>query len=673
MTSTKVDDRGEKASGTPYAKHVFRMIAIAIGAGLIHFGVERAMHAHSMTEWLTNLWSAPREEWWRGLQAGIVASLLLESAIVLVDVARRVGMLLSATGRLQDEFDAPNRVKLPDVEDADTRRRVMHIATSIRETLELIAQRTPAETRQQYARCYDAAISEVNAGIASKHIRLQVEGVSAPRILDLIRTTAAHADRVVATCFTKMDDFWCTKTGLDYLELNLSLLRPDPEYNRNQSLQMERIFGVMEKDGYRDNIKLREVIRLLRSNGCECHVRSPLTVSGSSPRDLFILLRKDAPLMGIEWDVDRHGTALGVTVQLPGGALDELYAAYRKLRAAPSSGDLPEGLHELRGVAASKAYLERLNETYIRTNSLQYLRNAPRSPDGIAEYWRKLEGTIVRPSTKTMAWMSDQIASKMKTNGRIERICILGCTPEVRELVATTKTLDRVRVELVDLSQAMYDGMNAFIRRSPHLDDRARERCAAQVLLPINWLGLDLLRKAQFDLVLGVDVLNMLPRDGMKMLLDRISQVLRPGGSALLQMVCHSPERMNGHSQMVDRMPQRATRRLAKAASHNHHDLFVDIAFDLCNAAEDLPKLNLPEAYDWVMSHASDAAHGSFVDTVRSTYAHCHSVLSLVSPSELFADGMRPRDLHPIGNVQDAYDGKLRFTGDMHMFRFDKQ
>jgi cyclopropane fatty-acyl-phospholipid synthase-like methyltransferase len=104
----------------------------------------------------------------------------------------------------------------------------------------------------------------------------------------------------------------------------------------------------------------------------------------------------------------------------------------------------------------------------------------------------------------------------------------LGCTPELRALAA--QNFQGSTVDFFDLSEVMAKSMEIVVENE-YPQTNLHERFIMQ-----NWLTL-YHRPREYDLIMGIDVLNMVNRADMRLFLEIISNLLVDDGSFLTQII----------------------------------------------------------------------------------------------------------------------------------------
>ncbi len=240
--------------------------------------------------------------------------------------------------------------------------------------------------------------------------------------------------------------------------------------------------------------------------------------------DYFIFYKKDAeklePFVALEWDVDSNLRPNKIKLTYDENKLKIIHEKYNDIFKHPLIKVIKFEPNELKYLPDKmddcEKYIINLCSDKINGNTTTYLKY----PEGekylskykIAEYWKNLEGTIVRPSKKFMSTLKEQLGN-IKNKSKL-KIGILGCTPEVCEIIDSIFTDSDVY--LIDISTDMYEGMSEFNSMRNILKKGISTNISH--FIRYNWLSLDLipLPEWKLDILIGVDVLNMLRNDTNK-------------------------------------------------------------------------------------------------------------------------------------------------------------
>jgi hypothetical protein len=112
---------------------------------------------------------------------------------------------------------------------------------------------------------------------------------------------------------------------------------------------------------------------------------------------------------------------------------------------------------------------------------------------------------------------------------------LLGCTPEIRSLAAR----HRREILCIDQNPEVFDVLRSMV--APQY---------AEQFLCSDWLHAEI--PAPVDIVLGDGSLNMVPRSQHESFLFKVSQMLRPGGAALLRVHVMGPPRFGTPEQVFE-------------------------------------------------------------------------------------------------------------------------
>ncbi|KKU03562.1 MAG: hypothetical protein UX06_C0041G0004 [Candidatus Giovannonibacteria bacterium GW2011_GWA2_45_21] len=134
-------------------------------------------------------------------------------------------------------------------------------------------------------------------------------------------------------------------------------------------------------------------------------------------------------------------------------------------------------------------------------------------------YWERLTSSWgqmsspIRPSKGDCEIYQDYLSRKKE----VERVLILGSTPEVRDLAAK---LPKAKIYVADFSHQMLSGMVKFIR---HADP------TKEIWIKDDWLSL-FLSERSFDVIIGDLVLQQIPPENEKVFLKKVNSLLKKDG-----------------------------------------------------------------------------------------------------------------------------------------------
>ncbi len=546
------------------------------------------------------------------------------------------------------------------------------VVASVNDILATIGHEGQKEQRDRLLLVAECVFSGVQREFADGEVRIFTESVTDDRIRRLLISAAEHAHTVYATCHSKMDEFWCEpRVGPDYLKLNTEML--DAAERHGHRPHVERVFSVEGslQNWWENDVKKCEVIRILEKQGCDCYVvpASRFNDPKLNQEDVFLMLgEEERPFLGLEWQLDGSGAPLYIRVIHDAGKLRDRLANYRLARGLAERVDLGEIDVQSAPNNITEAYenIERMSLEYLTENSVRYLRNRSDSTQRIADYWDGLATTIVRPPASTTKLFEEQIASQWPSGDGPRRVALLGCTPETRELAH--RRCRNAEVHVIDLAPHMYKAMTRLLKSSGGEFSVEREK-----LLRENWLCLH--RLGRYDLIMGVDVVNMIPHKRRHMFIEGLYSALAPGGLLLLQTVCARDT--TPRFQFVAGNPRAYVERFVTGElgqNRNHHDLFVDIAFGLEPATLEHPILSLPDAYDLVNDYYTcNERFREFAQTVRDTYHQCNSRLSLFKPDKLHPSSLENDSDCELIPPTSCQSNGLEFTKDMYVHGLRKK
>lgn len=257
---------------------------------------------------------------WIGGFGGMVFGILLDVAVVqaLAFARWKDGYVLvpqpsyrqsasvdvvHAFTRLLDEMD--HRLHTPDV-DSDVPRLIYRL-------LEGQGEQRRLEIADGYLRLPEPSV-QTRAGARA----------GTKNAYSILREIAKPNYRVVATCYTHINEFWLGQSGSEsFFELNLQLLL-------SGGVKVDRIFGVNHGRWEEDPDRKQAMIDLLRYAGCNCHTIDYRKLGERNDvnyleRDMFLILRpigqvspeyktKDAyePIFALRWEVDGDGNTIAL-------------------------------------------------------------------------------------------------------------------------------------------------------------------------------------------------------------------------------------------------------------------------------------------------------------------------------------------------------------------------
>jgi len=523
----------------------------------------------------------------------------------------------------------------------------------------LVDERPPS--RGLLASCAAVAVKSLRQQVESKSVTILTQDIAESQIHSIILHAARRARRVVGTCLTTMDDFWCNnKTGPSYLRLNW-------EIAKRTGVPVERIMKISNYAWKAREIKKRELIRILLAQGWPCYTIDEKEFANPDleEQDLFLLLdEKNNPLLGMEWALDSSGTPSSITLTLSPGQLAKLFQDFQKMESRALSLDPGDVALETvpRDIDRAASTLRNLCGDRLGENSIHYLRTPTDDPTQIADYWNGLEGTLLRPSPVTLEWIGQSLHNQSNEAG-LRKVAVLGCTPEVRALLC--ERFREVEVFVVDLSQKMYDGTSYYLTERRGLETRNEH------FLLMNWLSM-----ANYDFkvdaVVGVDVINMIAagrgRDTLRRFMQSVESILRAGGVFLTQAVCaqDGSGAQFSYIEMYEKLDQIVESLLEDGLSA--HEVFAELAFALMRTRERGECiLDLPATYDLITSFISSSnQYKEFSRKIYETYSSCNSRLTLILPHE-FEDTL-PKGMAMKGSYRRANVPEFRFTKSMFLF-----
>jgi hypothetical protein len=524
--------------GEHFYKHFFKeMGGFGVGVLITYFW----LHPSSTTEIQDFLLKVLQEFL---LVVGIV--LLHTASIIYHEVnedMRAIKTLFTTMGdgleKLNNKTD--NRfIPIPQkLDEAHLTESVNKIAASTWNILDLIAKK---ENKEVHTKLYNFVLERFVCNI--EEIEIPVSSIEDKQITDLLDEFANRSEVIIATCCTPMDSFWYVKgVGSTFFKMNMSYA---------SKCHVKRFFLVDSIHWSEKEIKKRELIRLMKRNGIECHIRTQSDLENREKKDHFIFYKKkddknnpSEPQMALEWILDTDGKPSKITIICDIHKLRQIDRDYNSVWKNPKIDHaLPFDDEELQYLPNTPEgcvkYIENLNKDVLNENSYSYLKNSSNahlSDKRISDYWQGLKGTIVRPSVAFSESLKQRLNGYTQS-GKIEnvKIGILGFTPEV--VNAIENTFSKSKVYFIDLSSEMHKGMlklyNDEYKRKP--DHNSYKH------IPFNWLSLDLIPiNFELDLVIGVDVLNMIDnkKDNYGMFLKGIKHITTKDSAIFLQTLCH--------------------------------------------------------------------------------------------------------------------------------------
>ncbi|MFH1769925.1 MAG: class I SAM-dependent methyltransferase [archaeon] len=134
----------------------------------------------------------------------------------------------------------------------------------------------------------------------------------------------------------------------------------------------------------------------------------------------------------------------------------------------------------------------------------------------MTKYWKedfvyawKHFTTPSRPSPSELEYMKQRILEK----GKDAKILILGSTPEYRNLCGELG----LPVTLIDFNKTSYEVLKGLVDNVPE-----------ETLVEDNWISVKL--KEKFDIILGDNVVNVMPLPDMKAFIENLSKLLAENG-----------------------------------------------------------------------------------------------------------------------------------------------
>lgn len=177
----------------------------------------------------------------------------------------------------------------------------------------------------------------------------------------------------------------------------------------------------------------------------------------------------------------------------------------------------------------TKGQLSRLERSIQKIHRENHL-----SPPGSAKFYKFWNATYpsrwyefgppMRPSKSDVELYRKLI---LQRKNKTEKAVILGSTPELRDLLAEVGILTTA---VTDFSIGMLEGMTRFLKIA---------KPENEIWLKANWISAPLSHK-YFDLVISDLPFDQLAKENIKLLLEKIRNILTPEGSLIVRV--HYPD-----------------------------------------------------------------------------------------------------------------------------------
>ena len=163
-----------------------------------------------------------------------------------------------------------------------------------------------------------------------------------------------------------------------------------------------------------------------------------------------------------------------------------------------------------------------------KSKELKYWNNFDKQAwDGIGYPWRPANEEI------------KAIKKILDTCEVDSRIALLGCTPEIRELISKKN----IRFDVVDISKKMYDEMGSICRTS-----------SGEKFINSDWIRYFSKKQNYYDLIIGDLIERLLPTNRLIMLSEILNNSLKSGGSVLLRSDYYSKKIKNENLDVIAAM-----------------------------------------------------------------------------------------------------------------------
>ncbi len=174
--------------------------------------------------------------------------------------------------------------------------------------------------------------------------------------------------------------------------------------------------------------------------------------------------------------------------------------------------------------------------------------------------WAKMQPPA-RPNLNEQGFYETIIKKVIKNNPRA-KILILGSTPELRDIIIKNK----ITPVCCDISSEVFRSLRIIMKR------HGQER-----FILSDWTELNL--KQRFDLILGHQVINMLPLKKQSKLIETVHNHLKPGGIFVQSVVLRASQDKNISLLTGFKRYRRLGKRFKKFAfSIIHPDLLLSIS-----------------------------------------------------------------------------------------------